>query len=421
MDFNLNFQLTLLAVLLVLSAFFAISETSLMSVNRYRLKHLSKQGNVGAKLAVKLLNETDKLLSVILLCNNFANAAAAALVTLIVVEFFGTQESIIFIGTIITTFMIVIFSEISPKVIGAAHPEKLAPYCSFILYPLLKVFYPIVLFLNFFVLGFLKLVNIKTNFNQKDLINMDELKSIISESGTFIPQKNKSIFLNLIDLNKVTIDEVMMPHTNVESVYLKQPIDEILEKVINSNYRQMVVKDNDEIIGVIDSKKLLKLVVKEQNNEITHKSLKELIEPPYFIPSGTTIYKQIQYFQDNQEKKGFIVNEFGDFLGLVSLEDLLEEIIGEFNKDIPSKLSKIVSEDDGWIVDGAISIRDLNKKLNLKLPTSGPITLSGLIIEFLENIPEINSSFKMHETKFEIINIYEQTIKKIKIYKQQLK
>jgi Mg2+/Co2+ transporter CorB len=417
MDFNLNFQLVLLAVLLVLSAFFAISETSLMSVNRYRLKHLSKQGNVGAKLAIKLLNETDKLLSVILLCNNFANAAAAALVTLIVVEFFGTQESIIFIGTIITTFMIVIFSEISPKVIGAAHPEKLAPYCSFILYPLLKVFYPIVLFLNFFVLGFLKLVNIKTNFNQKDLINMDELKSIISESGTFIPQKNKSIFLNLIDLNKVTIDEVMMPHTNVESVYLKQPTDEILGKVINSNYRQMVVKDNDEIIGVIDSKKLLKLVVKEQNNEITHESLKELIEPPYFIPSGTTIYKQIQYFQDNQEKKGFIVNEYGDFLGLVSLEDLLEEIIGEFNKDIPSKLSKIVSEDDGWIVDGAISIRDLNKKLNLKLPSSGPITLSGLIIEFLENIPEINTSFKMHETKFEIINIYEQTIKKIKIYK----
>jgi len=417
MDFNLNLQLVLLAVLLVLSAFFAISETSLMSVNRYRLKHLSKQGNVGAKLAIKLLNETDKLLSVILLCNNFANAAAAALVTLIVVEFFGTQESIIFIGTIITTFMIVIFSEISPKVIGAAHPEKLAPYCSFILYPLLKVFYPIVLFLNFFVLGFLKLVNIKTNFNQKDLINMDELKSIISESGTFIPQKNKSIFLNLIDLNKVTVDEVMMPHTNVESVYLKQPIDEILGKVINSNYRQMVVKDNDEIIGVIDSKKLLKLLVKEQNNEITHESLKELIEPPYFIPSGTTIYKQIQYFQDNQEKKGFIVNEYGDFLGLVSLEDLLEEIIGEFNKDIPSKLSKIVSEDDGWIVDGAISIRDLNKKLNLKLPASGPITLSGLIIEFLENIPETNTSFKMHETKFEIINIYEQTIKKIKIYK----
>jgi Mg2+/Co2+ transporter CorB len=417
MDFNLNLQLVLLAVLLVLSAFFAISETSLMSVNRYRLKHLSKQGNVGAKLAIKLLNETDKLLSVILLCNNFANAAAAALVTLIVVEFFGTQESIIFIGTIITTFMIVIFSEISPKVIGAAHPEKLAPYCSFILYPLLKVFYPIVLFLNFFVLGFLKLVNIKTNFNQKDLINMDELKSIISESGTFIPQKNKSIFLNLIDLNKVTIDEVMMPHTNVESVCLKQSMDEILEKVINSNYRQMVVKDNDEIIGVIDSKKLLKLLVKEQNNEITHESLKELIEPPYFIPSGTTIYKQIQYFQDNQEKKGFIVNEYGDFIGLVSLEDLLEEIIGEFNKDIPSKLSKIISEDDGWIVDGAISIRDLNKKLNLKLPTSGPITLSGLIIEFLESIPETNTSFKMHETKFEIINIYEQTIKKIKIYK----
>ena len=417
MDFNINFQLGLLTILLVLSAFFAISETSLMSVNRYRLKHLSKQGNVGAKLAVKLLNETDKLLSVILLCNNFANAAAAALVTLIVVEFFGTQESIIFVGTIITTFIIVIFSEISPKVIGAAHPEKLAPFCSFILYPLLKVFYPIVLFLNFFVLGFLKLVNIKTNFNQKDLINMDELKSIISESGTFIPQKNKSIFLNLIDLNEVTIDEVMMPHTNVEAVHLKQSIDEILQKISNSNYRQMVVKNNDEIIGVIDSKKLLKLIVKDKRERITHEALKKLIDPPYFIPSGTTIYKQIQYFQDNQEKKGLIVNEHGDFLGLVSLEDLLEEIIGEFNMDIPSKLSKIITEKDGWIIDGAISIRDLNKKLNLKLPTNGPITISGLIIEFLENIPDTNTSFKMYETKFEIINIYGQTIKKVKIYK----
>jgi Mg2+/Co2+ transporter CorB len=417
MDFNINFQLSLLAVLLILSAFFAISETSLMSVNRYRLKHMSKEGNVGAKLALKLLNETDKLLSVILLCNNFANAAAAALVTLIVVEFFGTQESIIFVGTLVTTFMIVIFSEISPKVIGAAHPEKLAPFCSYILYPLLRIFYPIVLFLNFFVLGFLKIVNIKTNFNQNDLINMDELKSIISESGTFIPQKNKSIFLNLIDLNKVTIDEVMMPHTSVEAVHIKQSIDEILEKVINSNYRQMVVKDSDEILGVIDSKKILNLFIKEEKDEITHKKLMELIEPPYFIPSGTTIYKQIQYFQDNQEKKGFIVNEHGDFLGLVSLEDLLEEIIGEFNTDIPSKLSKIITEDDGWIIDGGISIRDLNKKLNLKLPTDGPITISGLIIEFLENIPDTNTSFKMHKTRFEIINIYEQTIKKVKIYK----
>ena len=417
MDFNINFQLSLLAVLLILSAFFAISETSLMSVNRYRLKHMSKEGNVGAKLALKLLNETDKLLSVILLCNNFANAAAAALVTLIVVKFFGTQESIIFVGTLVTTFMIVIFSEISPKVIGAAHPEKLAPFCSYILYPLLRIFYPIVLFLNFFVLGFLKIVNIKTNFNQNDLINMDELKSIISESGTFIPQKNKSIFLNLIDLNKVTIDEVMMPHTSVEAVHIKQSIDEILEKVINSNYRQMVVKDSDEILGVIDSKKILNLFIKEEKDEITHKKLMELIEPPYFIPSGTTIYKQIQYFQDNQEKKGFIVNEHGDFLGLVSLEDLLEEIIGEFNTDIPSKLSKIITEDDGWIIDGGISIRDLNKKLNLKLPTDGPITISGLIIEFLENIPDTNTSFKMHKTRFEIINIYEQTIKKVKIYK----
>ena len=248
---------------------------------------------------------------------------------------------------------------------------------------------------------------------------MDELKSIISDSGQFIPLKNKSIFLNLIDLEKVTIDDIMTPHTSIESISLGQTIEDILEKLSNLHYQRILVRndDNETIKGVLEKQKILKWIIKNNLNDFSHEELIGLIDPPYFIPSGTTLYKQIQYFQDNQEKKGFIVNEHGDFLGLVSLEDLLEEIIGEFNTDIPSKLSKIITEDDGWIVDGAISIRDLNKKLNLKLPTSGPITISGLIIEFLESIPETNASFKMHETKFEIINIYEQTIKKIKIYK----
>ena len=190
-NFSLTNQIILLAVLLIVSAFFSISETSLMSLNRYRLKHLAKSGNTGAKLASELLQETDKLLSVILLCNNFSNAAAATLVTVIAVQLYGNQEIIIMTGTLITTFLILIFSEISPKVIAAAHPEKLALSCSYILYPLLKVLYPIVLFVNIFVLGVLKIFNIKINFTQKNVITMDELKSIISDSGKFIPNKNK--------------------------------------------------------------------------------------------------------------------------------------------------------------------------------------------------------------------------------------
>ena len=259
LNFSLTNQIILLAVLLIVSAFFSISETSLMSINRYRLRHLAKSGNTGAKLATKLLNETDKLLSVILLCNNFSNAAAATLVTVIAVQLYGEQQIIIMIGTLVTTFLILIFSEISPKVIAAAHSEKLALSCSFLLFPILKILYPIVLFVNIFVLGILKIFNIKINFTQNNLITMDELKSIISDSGKFIPNKNKSLLLNLIDLEKVTIDEIMMPHTNIESINLNQSIEEILEKIENFHHNRILVKkkDNDEIQGVLDINKLL--------------------------------------------------------------------------------------------------------------------------------------------------------------------
>jgi len=418
-NFSLTNQIIFLAILLIVSAFFSISETSLMSLNRYRLKHLVKSGNAGAILATKLLKETDKLLSVILLCNNFSNAAAATLVTVISVQLYGDQEITIMIGTLITTFLILIFSEISPKVIAAAHPERLALSCSFLLYPLLKILYPIVLFINIFVLGILKIFNIKINFTQNNLITMDELKSIISDSGQFIPNKNKSLLLNLIDLEKVTIDEIMMPHTNIESINLGQSIEDILEKIENFHHNKILVrkKNNEEIYGVLDITKLFKLFIKEHMQAVTHDELITLIDPPYFIPSGTTIYKQMQKFQDNQEKIGLIVNEHGEFIGLVTLEDILEEVIGEFNIELPSKSSKIIFDSNGWIVDGGISIRELNKKLTLNLSIQGPKTLNGLILEFFEDIPEPNTSFKISNITFEIINAQDKNVKSVKIYK----
>ena len=419
-NFSLTNQIILLAILLIVSAFFSISETSLMSVNRYRLKHLANDGNTGAKLAIKLLKETDKLLSVILLCNNFSNAAAATLVTVISVQLYGNQEIIIMVGTLITTFLILIFSEISPKVIAAARPERLALSCSFLLYPLLKILYPIVIFVNVFVLGILKIFNIKINFTQNNLITMDELKSIISDSGQFIPNKNKSLLLNLIDLEKVTIDEIMMPHTNIESINLGQSIEDILEKIENFHHNKILVrkKDNEEIHGVLDINKLFKLYIKENMQDLDQGELVALIDLPYFIPSGTTIYKQMQKFQDNQEKIGLIVNEHGEFIGLVTLEDILEEVIGEFNIELPSKSSKIIFDEDGWIVDGGISIRELNKKLTLNLPTKGPKTLNGLILKFFEDIPEPNTSFKIGNITFQIINAQDKNVKNVKIYTQ---
>ena len=391
-----------------------------MSINRYRLKHLAKTGKKGAIFASKLLAETDKLLSVILLCNNFCNAASATLVTVIAVQLYGEDEGVIMAGTLITTFLILIFSEISPKVIAAAHSEKLALLCSFILFPLLKILYPIVWFINIFVLSILKIFNIKINFTQNNLITMDELKSIISESGQFIPNKNKSIFLNLIDLEKITVEDIMMPHTNIESINLNQPIDEILIKISNYHHHRILFKkeDNESIQGILEIQKLFKILLKSGKESVTKEQILKLLDKPYFIPSGTSLYKQIQYFQDNQEKMGLIVNEHGEFIGLVTLEDILEEIVGEFNVELPSKLSKISFDNNGWIIDGSITIRELNKKLKLNLPTKGPKTLNGLILEFFEEIPDPNTSFKINKLTMEILSTQDKVVKTIKIFKQ---
>ena len=391
-----------------------------MSINRYRLKHLAKTGKKGAIFATKLLAETDKLLSVILLCNNFCNAASATLVTVIAVQLYGEDEGVIMAGTLITTFLILIFSEISPKVIAAAHSEKLALLCSFILFPLLKILYPIVWFVNIFVLSILKIFNIKINFTQNNLITMDELKSIISESGQFIPNKNKSIFLNLIDLEKITVEDIMMPHTNIESINLNQPIDEMLIKISNYHHHRILFKkeDNESIQGILEIQKLFKILLKSGKESVTKEQILKLLDKPYFIPSGTSLYKQIQYFQDNQEKIGLIVNEHGEFIGLVTLEDILEEIVGEFNVELPSKLSKISFDNNGWIIDGSITIRELNKKLKLNLPTKGPKTLNGLILEFFEEIPDPNTSFKINKLTMEILSTQDKVVKTIKIFKQ---
>ena len=226
--------------------------------------------------------------------------------------------------------------------------------------------------------------------------------------------------LNLIDLEKVTIDEIMMPHTTIESINLSQPIDDILKKIENFHHNRILVKkkDNEEIYGVLDINKLFKFYIKENMKTLNHDELVSLIDSPYFIPSGTTIYKQMQKFQDNQEKIGLIVNEHGEFIGLLTLEDILEEVIGEFNIELPSKSSKIIFDENGWIADGGISIRELNKKLSLNLPIQGPKTLNGLILEFFEDIPVPNTSFKINNITFQIINAQDKNVKSVKIYRK---
>lgn len=419
-------QLASLGLLLLISGFFSMAETSLMSINRYRLKHLVNEGHRGARLANALLNETDKLLGVILLCNNLANASAATLVAIITVQLFGEGEWALMLGTISVTFAILIFSEITPKVIAAAYAERIGIFCSYVLYPLLQVLYPAVWFVNLFVKTILRLVGVKLNFKDNQNLSLEELRSIVSDNGTFMAKKNRSILLNLLALEDITVDDVMTAHTQVESIDFDAPFAEIMQHLASSPHTRLPVREGEkeEIIGILHIRKVMsqlrniqrKAHDDEDIDAFDKAALRDVIAEPYFIPSGTAIYQQIQEFQENKRRIAMIVDEYGEFKGIVTMEDILEELIGDFTTHSPTKYSDFHQESDGsWLVDGSTTVRDINKKLNLSLPIDGPKTLNGLIIEHFEDIPESNTSFKLGEQKLEILQTQDTVVKSVKI------
>jgi Mg2+/Co2+ transporter CorB len=415
--FPLPHLLGALAALLMISAFFSMAETSLMSVNRYRLRHLAKEGNRGARLAVSLLNKTDKLLGVILLCNNLANAASATLVAIISVELLGEGEFVLMLGTLAVTFAILVFSEISPKVIAAAHSEKVAIVSSYLLYPLLKVAYPAVWFVNLFVSGLLRILGIKVNFTESShALTMEELRSIVTDAGSYLPKKHKAILLNLFDLEKITVDDVMTAHTQIEVIDFDATLETIMQQISASHHTRLPVKQGpeEEIIGIIHVRKVMNQL---RNGELDIESLREIMAEPYFIPSGTPLYTQMQQFQEKQQRLALVVDEYGELKGLVSLEDILEEIIGDFTTQSPLRSSTYHQEPDGsWLVDGSSLLRDLNKRLGLMLPLDGPRTLNGLVIEHFEDIPEPNTSFRIGTHTLEIIQTQDRIVKSVRIY-----
>lgn len=392
-----------------------------MSLNRYRLRHLVKEGNRGARLASSLLSKTDKLLGVILLCNNFSNAASATLVTVITVELFGEGEWVLMIGTLLVTFAILVFGEITPKVIAAAYPEKLGILSSYVLYPILKILYPAVWFINLFVEGLLKLFRVNINFSENtQSLTMDELRSIVTDAGHFMPKKHRTILLNLFDLEKISVDDVMTAHTQVEVIDFDAPIEDILQRISNSHHTRLPARegDNEEIFGIIHVRKVInQLRSYQQDAEISKEALRDIISEPYFVPSGTPLYTQIQQFQEHQERIALVVDEYGEFKGLVTLEDILEEVIGDFTTQSPSRVGSYRKESDGsWLVDGSSALRDLNKKLNLNFPLDGPRTLNGLILEHFEDIPEPSTSFRINNHTIEIMQTQDRIVKSVKIF-----
>lgn len=398
-----------------------MSETALMSINRYRLRHLVKQGHRGAKLTNTLLLKTDKLLGVILLCNNFVNTALATLVTVITVHLFGEGEWTLVLSTLSVTFAILIFSEISPKIIAAAYAEKVGIFVSYILYPLLRVLYPVVWFVNLFVEAWLKILGIKIDFGDGiKSLSMDELRSIVTDAGKFLPSKHRAILLNLFELEKIEIDDIMIAHTQVEVINFDAPLDDILDRIANSHHTRLPVRegDSDEIIGILHIRNVMnQLRLHHKKDDFSKNALREVLSAPYFVPSGTPLYTQMQQFQEHKERIALVVDEYGELKGLITLEDILEEVIGDFTTQSPSRSGNFHQEKDGgWLVDGSCLLRDLNKKLDLYLPLDGPRTLNGLVLEHFQDIPEANASFKIGTHILEIIQTQDKVVKNVKIF-----
>ena len=415
-DIPLSVLLGTLVALLVLSGFFSISETSMMALNRYRLKHLAQSGHRGAKLTSSLLAQTDKLLGVILLGNNLINAASATLVTIITVRLMGESELTLTIATLAVTFFILVFSEITPKVMGAAYPERIALPLSFILAPLLKLFYPVVWFVNLFVRGLLKILHLKPGAANDSSLSLEELRTLVLEEAHFIPHKHQSILVNLFELEKITVNDVMTPRNQIEAIDLDAPADEIHHQLSTCHHTRIPVYQGqlDNIIGLIHIRKIFH---QTQLGGLDADSVREVMREPYFIPAGTSLFTQLQNFQENQRRLGLVVDEYGELLGLVSLEDILEEIVGEFTTHAPAQGSAFHLQEDGsWVVDGGSLLRDLNRKLGLAFPLDGPKTLNGLILEHLENIPEAGISLKVAGMTMEILQTQDRSIKTVKIF-----
>lgn len=417
-DVPLSAQFAALAVLLVISGFFSLAETAMMAANRYRLRHLAQEGHHGARLALDLLARTDKLLGVILLFNNLINAAAATLVSIIAIQLFGEEDWALGAGTLLVTFLILVFAEITPKVIGAGNADRLAPAISFLLTPLLRLFQPVVWFVNLFVKALLNLTRLKPKSSgDVPQLSPQELRTLVLEAGHFIPHQHQSILLNLFDLESITVEDIMIPRGTMEAIDLAAPIEAIRQQLATSYHTRLPVFEADlnNIVGILHQRRLLGTLLA---GSMDKESLREQLYEPYFIPAATPVYSQLQFFQENRERIGLVVDEYGEIQGLVTLEDIIEELIGKFTTTMPGGNGEIAWSSDGsTLVDGGRSLRDLNRKLNLALPLKGAKTLNGLILEHFQDIPENGVSLKIAGVPMEIIQTQDRMVKTVKLFK----
>jgi len=402
----------LLFLLLLLSAFFSGSETALMSLNRYQLRHKAREGHRGARLAEKLLKRPDRLIGLILLGNNLVNFSAASLVTLIAQDIGGKPA--VAIGTGIFTLIVLVFSETAPKTLAALHPERVAFPAAMIYFPLLKITYPLVWLTNLCANGVLFLFGVRSSHTELQALTREELRTVVHEAGSRISGQYRTMLLSILDLEKVTVDDVMVPHNEIIGIDLDDDDDEIEKIISNSQHTRLpVYRDNiDEVVGVLHLRKLANLAQKA----LTKDKLQQLLTEPYFIPEGTPLSTQLVQFQRKRERIALVVDEYGDIQGIVTLEDILEEIVGEFTTDPADDEEDVVSEgSDTFLVDATANIRELNRSQDWELPTDGPKTLNGLIVELLETIPAPKTCLRVNGYPIEVVETDDNRVRTVRV------
>ena len=407
-----------LVVILVCSGFFSSSETSMMALNRHRLSHLVRKGNKGAKLTAKLLAQTDKLLGSILFGNTLLNVAAATLTEIIVLRLFGHDNSTaLVVGSLAITFTILVFSEIMPKVVAASYPERVALFSSYILSFLIKLFYPVVSIATAMVRGFLWLLRIKVQTDRShQKASLEEVRMMVLEAENFLPHKHQKMLLNLVDIERIAVNDVMVPRNQIEALDLNAEPAMLREQLATCHHTLLPVYAGalDNIVGILHVRRTLALV---QREDFGRDELLELLYEPYFIPSDTALLSQLQHFQERHIRLGLVVDEYGELLGLVTLENILEEIVGDFTTQSPAQTGRFLRQEDGsLLVEGGTPLRDLNRKLGMHFPLDGAKTLNGLILEHLQDIPEAGTSLKLADYPIEIIQTQDRVVKVVKIF-----
>lgn len=405
----------ILGILILISAYFSSSETGMMSLNRYRLRHLEKQNHKGAKRASKLLERPDRLIGLILIGNNLVNIAAASIATIIGTRLLGDVGGF-WATTVILTIVVLVFAEVTPKTLAALYPEKVAFPSSIILGLLLKVLLPFVIILNWVTNGLLALLGISSEQREQHSLSTEELRTVVNESSALLPERDQNMLVGVLDLEKVTVEDIMIPRNELVGIDINDDWKKIQKQLTLSNHtRVLLYRDNiDDVVGYVHVRDALKLLSK---NQFTKATLLRAVRELYFIPEGTPLNVQLLKFQHAKERLGLVVDEYGDIQGLVTLEDILEEIVGDFTTTAtPATSDEVHLQPDGtYLIDGSASIRDINKEMSWQLPTDGPKTLSGLIVEILEDIPQEKMSLRIAGYPVEIVDTSDNTIKTVRI------